>query len=117
MEKSFICINCPMGCRLSVGVEGTEVASVAGNACRRGVDYARQEALNPVRTVTALMRASNRRRPFSVKTAAPIPKRLMRECVNAIYGLQPAAPIACGSVIIEDVCGTGVSVIATQSID
>lgn len=116
MEKKFICINCPMGCRLTVTVDGGDVVAVAGNACRRGVDYARQESLNPVRTVTTLMRVANRRRPFSVKTAAPIPRRLMFACVSAIYDARPEAPINCGDVVIENICGTGVSVLATQDI-
>ena len=114
MEQVITCINCPMGCRLTVAVDGETVARVEGNVCKRGVEYARQEALTPVRTVTALMRAGNRAKPFSVKTAAPIPKRLIFACVNAIYDAKPLAPLSCGDVIIPDVCETGVPVVATQ---
>ena len=34
--KSFICINCPLGCPLTVTVENGEVKSVTGNTCKRG---------------------------------------------------------------------------------
>lgn len=116
MVKEFICINCPLGCRLTVTVEGDKVTGIEGNVCNRGVAYAEQEALNPLRIVTALMRASNREKPFSVKTAGPIPKRLIFQCVNEIYDTTPPAPLACGDVVINDVCGTGVAVVATQDI-
>ena len=38
--KSFICINCPLGCPLTVTVENGEVKSVTGNTCKRGELYA-----------------------------------------------------------------------------
>lgn len=116
MIKNFICINCPLGCRLAVEIAGDKVVRVEGNICKRGVEYAEQEALNPLRIVTALMRAANRDKPFSVKTAGPIPKRLIFQCVNAIYDTTPQAPIECGDVVIDDICGTGVAVVATQDI-
>ena len=31
MEKELVCINCPMGCRLTVTMEGSEVRAVTGN--------------------------------------------------------------------------------------
>ena len=34
--KSFICINCPLGCPLTVTVENGEVKNVTGNTCKRG---------------------------------------------------------------------------------
>ena len=60
-----------MGCRLSVTIEDGKVEKVEGNSCVKGAEYAKQEAVSPVRVVTSLMRASNRKKPFSVKTAAP----------------------------------------------
>ena len=77
MEKEFICINCPMGCRLAVTVADGKVAKVEGNSCNKGIAYAKQEAVNPMRVVTSLMRASNRKKTFSVKTTVPIPKKLI----------------------------------------
>jgi Uncharacterized protein with conserved CXXC pairs len=116
MKKDFICIHCPMGCRLQVGLEQDEVKSVEGQACNRGVEYARQEATHPVRTVTALMRLADRSQPLSVKTSGPVPKDLVFACVKAIYKTHPKAPIRCGEALIENICGTGVSVISTRDV-
>ena len=42
-EKNLICINCPLGCPLTVTLEGGEVKTVSGNTCPRGEAYARKE--------------------------------------------------------------------------
>ena len=114
-EKEFICINCPMGCRLHVQMDGEEIV-VSGNACKRGEVYGKQEAVAPKRVLTCLMRASNRPRPFSVKTSAPVPKESLFRCANEIYTTRPAAPLAMGEVVIRDLCGTGADVVATQDL-
>ena len=42
--KEFTCIRCPMGCALRAEVEDGKVVRVTGNTCKRGEDYAQQEA-------------------------------------------------------------------------
>jgi len=116
MEKELICINCPMGCRLSIVMKGNNVEMVIGNVCSKGVEYAKQEAVNPIRVVTSLMRPENREKPFSVKTASPIPKHLIFQCMDEIYRTHPKAPLASGDIVIQNVCGTNVNIIATQDV-
>lgn len=115
-EKKFICINCPLGCRLTVKLVNGEVTEVTGNTCKRGEIYARQEAVAPKRVLTCLMRAADRQKPFSVKTSAPVPKELLFRCAQMIYETRPEAPIAMGDVVIRNICGTGTDVVATQDI-
>jgi CxxC motif-containing protein len=117
MQKQLICINCPMGCRLEITLENDQVTQVAGNICPKGVSYAGQEAVRPMRVLTSLMFAANRDKPFSVKTAAPVPKSLLFDCVDAIFAVHPTPPLACGDIVISDVCGTGVDVISTQDVE
>lgn len=116
IKKNLVCINCPLGCRLTVTIEDGSVQDVAGSLCKKGREYARQESVSPTRVVTSLMRLSNRDQPFSVKTSAPIPKERIFDCVKQIFATRPAAPIMCGSVVVRDVCGTGVDIIATQDV-
>lgn len=116
MEKHLVCINCPIGCRLTVTMEGDTVSSVSGNTCPRGEEYARQEAVEPLRVLTSLMRVEGSEKPFSVKTSAPIPKRLLFDCVNEIFSRRACAPIHVGDVIIPNVCGTGCDIISTQEV-
>ena len=40
--RELICIGCPLGCPLTVRIDGENV-EVNGNTCKRGDDYARKE--------------------------------------------------------------------------
>ena len=113
----FTCICCPLGCQLEVTMspDGT-VEEVEGNTCRRGMEYAIGEATNPVRMISAIVPVEGCLEPVSVKTARPVPKKQMHEVLAAITDLKLKAPITAGDVFIEDVCDTGVEVIATKSV-
>lgn len=118
-EKQFICINCPMGCRLTVQAEEGRAVSVEGNECKRGEEFARQEAVEPMRILTSLMRVKGRQKPFSVKTSAPVLRKLLTDCAAWIFA-HPAGPealpIHIGDVIIENICKSGVGIISTQDV-
>ena len=112
----IVCINCPVGCRLKVKVENGAVKEVAGNACKRGETYARQECVAPMRMVTAVIPVEGSQVPLSVKTRTPIPKHLIFSCMDALSKVHLTAPIEAGSVVLGDVLGTGVDIIATKSL-
>ena len=113
--KEMICIRCPLGCRLTVTGEG-QALEVAGNNCAKGRDYAIEEATAPKRMVTCTVKAAGAAQPLSVKTAQPIPKDKIFACVQAVKALKLAAPVRIGDVVLDDVCGTGVAVVATKSV-
>ena len=110
------CINCPVGCRLDVTLENGQVVSVTGNTCKRGEIYAKQECVDPQRMVTAVIPVAGSAVPLSVKTRTPIPKKRISDCMRALSEVHMTAPVAAGSVVLADVCGTGVDVIATKSV-
>jgi len=114
---NLICIGCPLGCPLTVEMEGNEVKSVAGNTCPRGDAYARKELTNPTRIVTSTVRvAGGRLAMVSVKTESDIPKSKIFDCVKALQDVEVKAPVKIGDVIVENVAGTGVNVIATKNV-
>ena len=116
-RRVITCINCPVGCRMTVTQDGTgAVTSVTGNTCRRGDAYARQEVTMPLRMVTAVVKAAGSDMPVSVKTRTPIPKAEIPACMAALRALRLRAPVRAGDVVLPDVCGTGVDVIATKSV-
>ena len=45
-KRELICIGCPMGCPVTVEMEGDEIVNVSGNTCPRGDAYARKEVTN-----------------------------------------------------------------------
>ena len=117
MEKrELICIGCPMGCPLTVEMNGTEVVIVTGNTCPRGDAYARKEVTNPTRIVTSTVKVEGGKVDMvSVKTKEDIPKGKIFECVKALKGITVKAPVHIGDVILKDVAGTGIDIIATKN--
>ena len=114
---NLICIGCPLGCPLTVEMEGDEVKAVSGNTCPRGDAYARKELTNPTRIVTSTVRvAGGRLAIVSVKTASDIPKGKIFDCVKALKDVEVKAPVKIGDVIVENVAGTGVNIIATKNV-
>ena len=117
-ERRLICIGCPMGCPLVVTMDGGEVVSVTGNTCKRGEIYGRKEVTNPTRIVTSTVRVSGGSIDMvSVKTKEDIPKGKIFECVKALKGVSVQAPVHIGDVILEDVAGTGVPIVATKNVN
>lgn len=116
MKKQMTCIACPLGCQLTVEYEGTEVLSVSGNTCKRGDAYARTEIVNPTRSLTSTVRVKGGVHPVvPVKTAGPIPKDKMFEAMRYLNTVAVKAPVSLGQVIVEDLLGTGVNVVATNT--
>jgi|SRR5574344_922941 CxxC motif-containing protein len=112
--KELICINCPRGCHLTVD----ENLVVKGNFCPRGAAYGKQEVTNPTRTVTSTVRIFGAELPLCpVKTAQPIPKGKMGDIMASINKVSLTAPVKIGDVVIANVAGTGVNVVATRNMD
>ena len=114
---NLICIGCPLGCPLTVEMEGKEVKSVSGNTCPRGDAYAKKELTNPTRIVTSTVRVKGGKLAMvSVKTQNDIPKNKIFDCVKALKDVELTAPVKIGDVVVENVAGTGVNVIATKNV-
>ena len=117
MNKTLTCIGCPMGCLIEVELdEAGNFLSSKGWSCNIGKRYAQEEVTAPVRTVTALVNVTDRPEPLSVKTAAPVPKGSIFNCLNDIRRQKVQAPVKIGDVITNNVAGTGVAVVATKNI-
>lgn len=116
MEQQITCISCPVGCRMTVTLENGEVTKVENNTCKRGETYARQECVAPMRMVTAVAPVFGSPMPVSVKTAEPIPKDKIAACMREILSAKFRMPILPGDILIENVAGTGVNVVATKAI-
>ena len=115
MIKELTCINCPLGCNVSVTVEDGEITNITGNNCKRGEIYARNEMTNPVRTVCSTARVDGAKEYLaSVKTEEAIPKDKIMDVMKEINEAHIKAPVEIGDCVIEDVAGTGIRVVATS---
>jgi len=109
----LVCIVCPIGCHMEVDIENDY--KVTGNQCGRGPLYAKEELTAPKRVVTSTIKIKggiyNR---VPIKTRDPIPKELVFECMKEINKLEVNSPVRMGEVVLEDVLGTGVDIVATR---
>ncbi len=115
MVKELICISCPMGCHLKVD---TEKQTVTGNSCKRGEIYGVNEVTNPVRVVTTTVKIQGGSHAvLPVKTKSAIPKDLNFKCVEVLNEITVKAPVKMGDIIVKDILGTGVDVIASRNME
>ena len=115
MNRKLICIICPRGCQLTVSGEKDNL-TVTGHACKRGQVYAIDECTHPVRTITSIVRVSNREDCMvSVKTATPVPKEAIPQVMAVIRGMTVQAPVKTGDILAENIFGS--RIVATKDID
>lgn len=115
-KQHLICINCPMGCHLTI----TELEGggwfVEGNECKRGEAYAVKEVMSPTRVLTTtvkIIEGIHKRLP--VRTNEAILKSLLFEAMHIIDSIVVEAPVQMGDIIISNLLDTGVNVIASRS--
>lgn len=118
MTRPMTCIECPKGCRLEVEIDGARVTGVAGQECKRGDKYARQEIEAPMRTLTtsALTRGLELKM-LPVRTSKPIPKEKLFPAMEAVKRLTVTSPVKAGAVIAEDFLGLGVDLLACRTLN
>lgn len=112
--KEMICIVCPRGCRLTMDEKG----EIHGNFCRRGAIYGKQEATAPMRilTTTVTLYSEEDIRCLPVMTEHEIPKEKMDAVMEALRHVKVKVPVQMRQVIVENILGLGVNVIATKEV-
>ena len=120
----FNCTTCPSECLLTVEVERdangsvVKVRSVTGNNCPRGDKFAHQELTCPMRVLTTTVAVSGDDEALlPVRTAEAIPLALHAQAMDLIRGLVVNAPIRMGDVVLDDLLGTNIDLVASMDID
>jgi len=114
--REFNCIGCPRGCLLRVEENGGKY-SVTGNTCPRGEKFAVSEMTDPKRTVCSTVKTGFSDVPvLPVRVSDDIPKDRIFDVMAEINKVMLTERVSRGDVIIENVLGLGVNVIATSSI-
>lgn len=115
--KKMICIECPKSCELLVRIESGQVVKVEGAKCPKGAAYAVLEVQNPVRILTATVLSEGLSlKLIPIRTNKPIPKKDILRAIEEIRKIKVRAPIRVGDIIIKDLLGLGVKVIATREV-
>ena len=113
--KELICICCPNGCHLQVDIENGY--TVSGHKCARGAAYGKDELLHPVRVVTSTVKTTSAIYPrLPVKTDRPIDKEKMFAVMALLDDVTVSIPVSCGDVILPDILGTKVNIVACRDL-
>ena len=117
IEKEITCIVCPIGCKILVRAVENQFELLEGNKCKRGIDYARSEALDPRRMLTSSVLVKDGEWPLvSVKSSKPVQKQKIYSVLKAIKKVKVKAPVKSGQIIIKNVANTKIDIFATKSI-
>ena len=101
----LICIKCPRGCNLNIDGE-----NVTDNLCPRGLDYAREELIRPMRIVTALIKVNNEIVP--VKTSAEVPKDRISDVLKEIAKIK-VTKTNIGDIVLKNILNLNVDIVVT----
>jgi CxxC motif-containing protein len=112
-KKKLTCVVCPLGCAITAEVKGDKVLNISGATCKRGEAYAQAELTDPRRILTTTMRVKGAGL-VPVKSSAALPRALLMPSMDVINAASAKAPIRPGDVLIADILGTGVDIVATD---
>ena len=114
-DEHITCILCPIGCNIKINKNKKKI--IEGAKCDKGIEYATNEMLNPMRILTTSVIVKNGIIPLvSVKTNKPIPKNKIFEMIKIIKNTKVKAPILIGDIIIKNILETGSDIIATKTV-
>lgn len=121
--RHFHCTTCPSECALTIETridenEVEHVLSVQGNRCARGRKFAEQEIIRPMRILaTTIVVREGDEKLLPVRTARPIPRDLHLSAMRDIRHASVTAPVHMGDVVMSDLLGTGVDLVASMNVD
>jgi len=117
MRKEIICIVCPNSCKMSLVIENGELIDMSGASCEQGEEYAAREIVETMRTFSSLVKVTNGTLPLvSVRVSDVVPKERIFDIIAILKELSISAPVEINQIIIHDVLGLGVDVIATKDV-
>jgi CxxC motif-containing protein len=136
MKRELTCVTCPFSCRLSAEGDDAENLIVSGNRCKRGLAYAKAEIFDPKRLVTGTVGLAPRVSPSSqvtekaldapapehrphrlpCRTRSGFPRDRIPELLGVLGETRASLPVRAGDVLVNDLLGTGIDLIATRSL-
>jgi len=117
-ERKFTCIMCPLGCAVTVKADDSgNILEIIGSRCLKGEKYIRDEFSAPKRVLTstvAIEGAKFDRLP--VRTSDFIPKDKLFDLMKEIQKIKVKAPINIGDIILKNILGLNVDIVATRDL-
>ncbi|HZJ69201.1 MAG TPA: DUF1667 domain-containing protein [Candidatus Eisenbacteria bacterium] len=110
------CIMCPLGCSINIEEKQGEILDIKGHGCNRGLKFAKAEFYNPQRMVTTIVTLAGGEYPYlPVISDGEVPKECLKDCIKSLHKTRVKAPVEMGDIIIENVLGTNVNIVAAKT--
>lgn len=117
MNKIITCTVCPRGCEIHTEGDGEKVISLDGYKCLRGKAYAETEYAHPVRILTTTVKTEGFSVPLlAVRSSKPLPKEKINDCIAVLKNTVISAPVKMHDVIVNNICDTGIDIIASTKL-
>jgi CxxC motif-containing protein len=114
--QELVCIVCPNGCRLTVTPAGKGMI-VTGHGCKRGESYGAEEATDPKRVVTAVVRTDSSQWPcVPVKTGTAVGRKKIPTLLKYLYSLRVRLPVRRGEFVLKNYNNEGIDIIYTRTL-
>ncbi len=98
-EGTVTCTICPNGCQVKWN---KDTDSYSGNRCPRGIEFAKQERLEPKRTVTTTVKHLDGEGVLiPVKTAEKVRKEQVKDVVNTLKSVNAQGRVEIGEEIFR----------------
>lgn len=113
--KNVVCIVCPKGCEIEVYGDVSHPV-FKGYSCEKGLEFAKQDLVNPKRVLCTTIRTNNPRRILlPVRTDREIPLEIFDKVMCKIKQIVVEKPVRRGEVIVENIANSNASLIATAT--
>lgn len=112
--RKLTCIECPVGCDISVELDGDKVLEISGNGCARGKMYAGNEVVCPRRVITTTVRTESGR-VLPVKTDKPVKKSEIFSVMKKIDEIVAKGEIREGQIVAANI-SEDINLIATDDL-
>lgn len=122
--REIICTVCPIGCKIRIRKSESGELIIEGNTCKRGLQYAKDEVLNPKRTLTTTVLQKLKvkeesgnvchSRMIAVRSSRPIPLEQTIRVMDLIRKTVIKKSVKEGDVILSNVQGTQADIIVTR---
>jgi CxxC motif-containing protein len=114
---TYLCIGCPLGCRLEVDEDQGAIVEIRGYDCKKGKTYAEQEHTDPRRMFTGSVTITGAHwQRLPVKTSREVPRDQITAVAAAVRRLRVAAPVHLGDVLVANILNTGADLVATRDL-
>lgn len=105
---TVVCTYCPKGCEIK-----TQNGLFEGYGCKRGIQFANQELVDPHRMFTGTVKIKGAKgRLLPVRSNKLVPLSEMKNIAEKIKNIEVQSPVKASNAIVCDIAGEGLHIVA-----